>query len=335
MNYDKLLAQIGENLCISKGDTETGLSWKRRTVYSSCSRMGLSCLWDIDVKKQGVSVDHYKSTLQQYLNAFRLAEPKLYTLADIDAIVEHIYDVQTSSGCIYRKPYYVLPADNKRIPGSDVVLLRGIGPTETVNMSGAGAYRLESSTCIPEVVTAAFGIYPLQDLIWKYVVKGIKTTVEKDRWNSFEYYSDGKKTYEKHWKHVPSIGKMSVCRTRETIGEKLYYLYTVQNGQLDIWPISDALMAEYTPYYYVWLLHGSKMAVTFYNDGDIIRVHCPTKLPSSLESFLKVYSWPTDYSHIDNPFVFNLARAVFPTVKEVLDFLGYRIQELKEDRING
>lgn len=94
---DDLIASIGKQLNIPKSD-ENG--WICRVVYSIAGQMALASLWDHAEDGSSVSIQHFKSRIEQIFDAYESIYPKTGFPPDKTDLIEEMYSIYETGSFI-------------------------------------------------------------------------------------------------------------------------------------------------------------------------------------------------------------------------------------------
>lgn len=151
-----LIVSIGRQLNIPQSDDN---EWVCRVVYSVAGQMALASLWDHTEDGGSVSIQHFKSRIDQIFDAYEGIYPKIGFLLPHDKtdLIEEIYSIYLRNGFFYHSAYQISPAALATGGNGDLVLHRGISPDLKLFMSGLGFYSVQTSTS-DRTISSMFGL---------------------------------------------------------------------------------------------------------------------------------------------------------------------------------
>lgn len=332
--YFGLLNSVAQEYNIQKGILENETSWMARIIYSLLGQTGYSSLWDVQDDLQPSSIIHFKGRIEKALSSLLCMYPEMSATFSGEhcRLSEEVYNIMTDAGCIYHAPNRVAASIREEATGKMCTFLRGQAIKEKRWLSGIGCYLpiAKGETLASKSVTKMFQLQEEPLLIaWKNTVSGLSW--QRSAELKLQYLRTAPPFKYGYWTDSPDLsGAVSLSRAGLP-GNYLYYLYKTEGNdlllsQLPGWltdgnyyrSVSNACLAD----------KGTLPPTTYHLDGSIVLVQIRYLFPPAELNLIKLYSWPTTY--IDLPHDFNriMSRAVFESIKEILEAIGYTFREV-------
>lgn len=345
--YNKLLDKIADTYHIARGGKESDERWKARVVYSLLGRMALASLSDSLEENEvapetgeSISIAHFKGRIHEVFGSYLLLYLELKPPFSVEpsALCSEIYDIFLKTGCIYHTAYRVTSAAPAMARQCSVQLERGMPLERKQYVSGLGAYLPEHSafegTVLYPSVQEMFGLQ-------RGTLSGLWTALEANAvWSPL--YTGETVEYLSHtppfqWSSTPFKDvDISVARLGQP-GGWLYYLYRIENGQLlgsqlPHWLVNDPFyggMAHRTVVHACLAYYAQLPAIRCKVEGATVQTTFAQflLLPPAELNWIKLYSWPVSFDSFPSDFKRVFSFEVFPTVKRVLEQIGYQFEE--------
>ena len=338
-----LLNDVAQEYHIPRGNNETELNWKCRVAYSLLGQAGYASLWDtldeMDLDGQKLSsIVHFKRRIEKTLLGLLTIYPDLsgiYT-SEFDKVSKELYYIMTSSGYVYHAPYRLSPPVYRQAIGNRCRYIRGHEITEKRFVSGTGCYMPRGSVNLENAASVAEMFdFPTETPkeTWDRITKDIHWVTAFDE-SQYQALITKPPFFGSPWQDRLADKDVSLARTRAD-GEKLYYLYKRENGNLLLsashlpdWMVGDEKRKEYRTISNACLAARGVLPATSYSiDGEIVYLHIGYIYPPSIMCFVLLYSWPKHYLDWPQNFQRIMSTNVFEDFKEVLESYGYRFKE--------
>lgn len=330
---DDLIASIGKQLNIPKSD-ENG--WICRVVYSIAGQMALASLWDHAEDGSSVSIQHFKSRIEQIFDAYESIYPKTGFPPDKTDLIEEMYSIYLRNGFFYHSAYQISPAVPANGGNDGLVLHRGSAPDAKLFMSGLGFYSVQNLTS-DRTISSMFG---LQEQSFESYLGEL---LEHDEWepidwpDSAEFLRLDPPFTRGYWQQVPEKdGRISLVRYGEP--NRIFAFYRYDHGVHLQKPIPEWRMQDYFSNNSGNYGEYRRIAISLLTkysalpqikakvSRELIEIKLGYRLPPSEEDFFKLYSWPVRYDFTaKTPPVFTriMAKQIYPVFKHELESIGY------------
>lgn len=333
---DDLIASIGKQLNIPKSD-ENG--WICRVVYSIAGQMALASLWDHAEDGSSVSIQHFKSRIEQIFDAYESVYPikDKKEIKDRTELIEDMYSIYLRNGFFYHSAHQLSPATHMVAGTGNIVLHRGSSPDEKLFMSGLGFYSIQASSSNGEIAT----MFGLQERPFEQYLEDLLTYCE---WEPIDwpdsaeflrlvppFMSGG------YWQQVPEKdGRISLVRYGDPNKNFAFYRYdhgAYMQKPIPEWRIRDYfsnVSGNYGEYRRIAISllkkYGTLPEIKTKETESLIEIKLGYRLPPSEEDFFKLYSWPVRYDFTAKKlpvFTRMMAKQIYPVFKHELESIGY------------
>lgn len=330
--YNKLLAQAAEQFDIWKGSAEEEKDWKCRLIYSICGLMGYASSWDSTLQETP-SIEHYKSRIKSVFESYLSLYPEVrFKFCDSNTLVDEIYNISIAAGTIYHLDNHICPPPFKYCEVDGIKLTRGC-PIDTIQaVSGIGTYQYDDISL--DTSTSFFDMFQINatPLVEKW-----DQILEEAKWESFEVTADTEfltmdfSRQNPYWRGTPDKNAFDSLLRIKTETGTLYYLYKLENGRLYSSRLADWKTANNGIRAYsnaCLAAHNVLPPITYQTDGTYVLFKPGYLLPPAENSFIKLYSWPTEFTNIDSPFqARKCTLEFFQVLIKTLSLKGYTFEK--------
>ena len=356
--YNNLLHSIAEELGIMQGNQESQERWKARTAYSILGRMAYASLFDSyeefqeDMQnEEPVSVTHFKHRIQHIFSSYLEMYPEISLSISMtgEDFSDNIYDIFLKTGCIYHEPFRICASAPCCAIKGLIRFERGMPLSRHQYTSGLGTYtEVEKipafAGCLSPLISDMFAL-PSDTLLkqWDALISAAQWQRLEDT-NGMRYLRENPPFQSGYWLNRPDIhsDEISVCRSGQP-GNYIFYLYRIVNKKFMTSPLPAlfAIDPHFGPITYriancSLAAHHRLPAIKYQRDGEIVKLFLQYILPLPELYFLRLYSWPLEFSktsnHFQNDFPSDFRRIVsapvFEAIKSILEAIGYTFAEV-------
>lgn len=332
--YNSYLENVLSDIGIPKGLKESENSFYLRLLYSSICRLAYASLFDKADDGIAVSVEYFKSRINDTIEAYKAMYPELVSEIDPD-FCDAIFYLFEAGGLLYHSPKRVSPPKLSRCKMEKVCLLRGQSLSESVKMSGAMSF---TNTKLITSKDNIFRFFLINDMnmeeLWNKIVSKAVWGKYEGSESNLEYLRTIKFYYGYWSKEKISDGTISIARNKENILSKLYYLYKIEDGILFVSQISTALVSEQAyrdltnaNLYFIDTLP----KIMYYDDGAIVHTKLKYLLPKAETVMYLICSFPCSFSDVKDTLsskrIFD--KNIFEVFRTTLEHKGYKFEEDK------
>lgn len=330
MNDKKeILKLISDDFGIYRGKHESEIDYKCRLVYSMAGYMGYSALWDDSDTDDGtVSINHFKSRIEDSLEAYQALFPELNGRFSSE-ISDEIYNVFVASGYIYHSNYRIRPCIEKEVNTEGIILCRGRIPEGNMRVSGLGSYYFSNRECESKDDIRDFFSIDVTTLKEYYHLLMKNTSFSDTPEMPFEYLRTQGPFTNGYWIEKPDTDGVTIARSGRK-GSYLYYLIEADSKtmyQLPGWMTENG---EYRTISNCILLEKGTLPESRYVvDDGIVHLSIGYLFPNKEMNIIKLYGWPSDYLDKSNDFKRVFSYDVFIKIKDLFESIGYKFAEEK------
>ena len=332
----QLITSIAEQYGIR---TTNDREWICQTVYSLAGQMALASLWDHTDDESAVSIQHFKSRIQQIFDAYIDIYPEIEFAFSTDKteLIQEIYSIYLRSGYLYHSSYYLSPCISAAANYGDLTLFRGSLPENKYLISGLGFYTAQKFDAEKSIVD----LFGLQTECFELYLEEILSFGD---WETIEWPENTEflrleaPFTRGYWKLVPDKDHQ-VSIARYGAPNKLYVFYYYQNGVYYHKPIPDWRIRDYFHDESAGYGEYRRIAAALLKqrnvlpeiharrNGGLVEIKLGYRLPPSEEAFFKLYSWPINFNS-SQVFSRKMAERIYPVFKHELESMGYRFVEV-------
>lgn len=291
-----LLDQIRDSLNIPKIPNESEDDYLARLGYSLAGRWALASLSDSSSEGMSgeVSVYHFKKVFE---DVFRILGMTRSSYLDLERITDFVYNQYKTSGFFYQQDKALTNPLFKVGILNGISFIRGMKPSDDVNMSGLGPYRLVSSEHLDN-------FSDFWDLRLESLEPLLKYYLDRAQWEKYEGNGaevsilDLKKSLYRFTWHIEDKGKISLARS--TV-EPYHYFFSQSKRRDNLNYLYVSFLPDFFKTEQLWMdlacglickYHG-KVRCRLYPIGDYYLLKASEMpLPSQVCSFITTYSWP-------------------------------------------
>ena len=291
-----LLDQIRDSLNIPKMPKESEDDYLARLGFSLAGRWALASLSDSSSgEKSGtVSVHHFKKVFE---DVFRLLGMTRTSCLDLEQITDFAYNQYKAGGFFYQQDKVLINPLVKEGVLNGISFIRGMRPSEDVNMSGLGPYRLTSSRHCDS-------FSDFWDLRLESLEPLLKYYLDRAQWEKYEGNGaevsilDLKNSLYRFTWHREDGGEISLARS--TV-EPYRYFFSQSKRRDNLNYLYVSFLPDFLKTERLWMdlacglicKYYGKVKCRLYPTGDYYLLKASEMpLPSQVCSFITTYSWP-------------------------------------------
>lgn len=331
--YNNLLTHIAEQFNIWKGSAEEEIDWKCRLIYSVCGLMGYASSWDSTLQEYP-SIEHFKSRVKSVFDSYISLYPEVqFKFCAPNVLADEIYDIYISSGAIYHLDHHIRPPSMKCCQVDDVTLTRGC-PIDNIGfVSGLGTYQHDD---IPFASGEDF--FEMYQINTMSLSERWVSELDEAKWEILENPSgaeylkmDFSKRNPQYWLDTPDEKASDSLMRIKTETGTMYYQYKFEGDRLygrrlSEWKTANNGIRNYSNA--CLAAHNSLPSISYTEYGNLVRFKPGYLFPPIENSFVRLYSWPTDYITINSPFqARTCSPEVFHVIYKALSSIGYTFEK--------
>ena len=292
---------------------------------------------------ESVSVTHLKRRIRRVFDSYLDMYPEIRLSVSVTGkeFSDGIYDIFLKTGCIYHEPFRIRASAPCCATERSIRFERGMPLNRYQYISGLGAYTEVGKMpafagCLSPSVSDMFGL-PSDTLLeqWNALVSTARWQRLEDI-NGVQYLRENPPFQFGYWINVPDIqsGEISVCRTGQP-GNYTFYLYQARDKKIMVSSLPESFVID--PHFGATTYriancslaaHHCLPATTYQKDGSIVKLFIQYILPPPELYFLKLYSWPLEFSKTFGDFRRVVSVSVFEAIKSALESIGYTFVEV-------
>lgn len=334
-DYFNLASDIAQTYRIVRGTNEQESIWLARVIYSFLGQSALASLWDLHEDELPTSIERFKERITIIKNSCIDLYPEIAPFFSDDnwrkseSVSNEIYDIFLSTGYCYKSPRRLSPVIRSSASAGQNIFLRGYATGENIWVSGLGAYcseaREQGSISLPNMFQLS---NTSLEQAWKQIVASKRW--EPAEASQFVYLRLEAPFTQGYWyDKMKSDGDVSLARTAQVEGTRIYYLYRAENGQLLVSQLPEWMVdaGAYRNLSNACLYHYGSLPPTIYqSDGTIVHLQIQYLYPPAEQNLIRLYSWPDFENH---HYVFGrvMDANVFHDIKIAFQKNGYRFEE--------
>lgn len=352
---DDLQWEIGNDLNIKKGCTESEDSYIYRLIYSALGHIALGSLYEYESKDtiKKISIKRFKDRIQETYLEYLKIFPNMNTFFSVGekSLSDEIYNIYLNTGYFYHLSNNISQSIYSEAIYNGIKFIRGNSLSNKVHRSGLGAYlKVDDNSCDFDKIVNMFHLHKnkLSDY-WKYFIEQYGTKKLDNLPDNIEYLRtipQNDKIWGRYWIDKPDN---NISLARETINHKIYYLFFERENkgvELPSFLIKELFIDENkNGNEYLYLANsllaslGRLPKIKYKFDGDIVefgdmdRTVLYYLLPPAELNLIKLYSWrKCIFDKKNDKFIFDsfnyiIDKNVFKSIKELFEKLGYEFEE--------
>lgn len=325
MNEREWLQKIGNDMGISKALWEIGFQYETRILLSFASLWMLTALHnrnDEESKNDWVSVVSVRRSTKQRFDTLLSLYPE-YKNIDTQEVIDYIWDTHLKNGNMYHKENYVIPTGHCLIGDDGASIIRGMTLEEPVSMSGLSPYvrqRAENDDIADAFDLVTVPPSEIPSILWRRSI--LQQAIIESNMEYLNIHRSARESY--YTPKKPSIESMILARAQRDDNSYDYYL--MQNHEMC--RINDnAIQMKWHHYAQLAIMNQkTPQKILYTTSSALIRIEPQYRLPEPEARFLRLVSWPDDFSGLKSQWHFNLSPALWPIVQRRLTFLGYKLE---------
>ncbi len=340
----ELLHLVENAFDIKRYSNESNSDYHARVTYSLAGRWMLASIFDETQPIQGtdidnetkywVSIHHAKQRFKDIYTTVFSPKSSVFSREDIDQIADYAYQAYLDCGYFYHQDLYISRPQSRTEQVGKIQFLRGLSPEKNSRMCGLGPF-LESKS-INETSWKDMFDFDLEHLIqaFDYQIKNAKWSEYWGNLSDLEFLNIDRR-YNRYWTERYNEGIVSLARTR--VAPYRYSIYKVVNNNnrktmmlantsIDL---SDGLWVDVANA--ILLKNNQQISHKIVPNNHYYEIHLKFLLPSRIQGWLNLYSWPLDLKNI-NPFHRLIRKEVFDVIRPYLEQYGFKFEECNYDR---
>jgi predicted transposase YbfD/YdcC len=317
------IKEVSEQLNIKKEIYETDAQWHSRLSYSLVSGHMLAALYNFDDDSQTYDSDADKTVSMQHV--LKRGEG-LNIAIGVEHNCDYIRGLLIKTGYILHKSNRLTYPLKTIANDGSISFVRGTAPWANVYFSGVGLYKpnCESSDMSIEKM---FGVMEYDvDEWYASFEKRLKWNVVSEIPQNVEFLNINDNAKKGYWQTREPKNGTTLCRTKDS-GEKEYSIIRItdiiEKSILPSWQTEDGEYCRIA----IALRRASNNApiATTTSKTHTVEIGIDYLLPTAEQNFFELFSWANEEN---SRWQRTVAIEIYPTLKRMLERLGYKISEV-------
>ncbi len=319
------MVEASEKLYIPQEVDETEQEWHKRIAYSLIGGHMLTSLYDFDDDLQLTENNKDETVSTQHV--LKRGEDLAKALGVNDFNCNNLRELLLKTGYMLHKNNRLTYPSKTTADDGCMSFVRGIPPWEKICISGNGLY----SFSLSHSGICAEKMFQIEE---QEIKEWFENFTKKTKWEEAEYLPQNvdflninHEAKNGYWQTKPPKQGITLCRTKGNV-EKEYTILRIssiiEKCPLPNWQTENGEYRRIT--IALRIANGNMPTVTVLLKKYTARIVMDYLLPSSEQSFVELYSWPTTG---DSHWRRTVAIALYPTFKRIFNRLGFIIREVQ------